>query len=262
MSSLAERQDAFLHSILDEAAPLPDGWGNSQAAGMTVYRGNYRSALMGALAETYERTALCVGSKAFAQASINHAIAHPPSGWTIDEAGEGFNETCAKLFPERSEVAELAWLEWTMLELATAPDSTPINAQDFAAVSVDFVDEDWGELRLEFQPRATARLVGHDLETLWRALGGDEPLPDTRFDAPHTCIASRAGERPTFTILEADHAVAFAAIQDGASYGELIAVLIGENEAPTPEDIQTAAMRAGAMLGTWLNEGLIVAINP
>ena len=50
MSDLAERQSAFLRSILDEDAPLPSGWGNSQAAGMAVYRGNYRSALMGALA--------------------------------------------------------------------------------------------------------------------------------------------------------------------------------------------------------------------
>lgn len=261
MNTLSERQDAFLASILDEGAPLPDGWGNSQAAGMAVYRGNYRSALMGALAEVYERTALLLGSKAFAQSCINHAIAHPPSGWTIDEAGEGFDETCAKLFPDRPEVAELAWVEWTMLELATAPDTQPLSPQDFAAVSAQFGDEDWGGLRLEFQPRAKARLVGHDLEALWQAIGKGDAMTDSRLDTPATCLVSRHEERPTFTLLEADHAAAFAAMQAGANYGELIAVLLGENDDRVPQDIQSAAMRAGAMLGTWLNEGLIVAIN-
>lgn len=267
MTTLATRQDAFLRSILDEGAALPEGWGNSQSAGMAVYRGNYRSALMDALAESYERTALFLGPKAFAQSSINQAIAHPPSGWTVDEAGEGFDETCAALFPDSPQVAELAWLEWTMLQLATAPDSVPISAQDFASVSEQFGDEDWGELRLGFQPRAKARLVDHNLEALWLALGkrasgegGD--LPETRLETPLTCIASRDGERPTFTLVEAYHAPAFIAMQEGASYGELIMVLLGDNENPQTGDIQHAAMRAGATLGEWLNAGLITAINP
>ncbi|MEP1420294.1 MAG: DNA-binding domain-containing protein [Erythrobacter sp.] len=262
MSSLAERQDAFLASILDEGAPVPRGWGNSQAVGMAVYRGNYRSALMGALAETFERTAMCIGPKAFAQASINHAIAHPPSGWTIDEAGEGFDETCAEMFHDRPEVAELAWIEGAMLELATAPDTVPMTPDDFAAVSSEFGDEDWGELRLQFQPRARARLVRHDLEALWQAIGTEDQMPEICLETHATCVVSRHEERPTFTLLEAGHAPAFTAMQEGASYGELIAVLLDGNESPTQANIQSAAMRAGGMLGTWLNEGLIVAINP
>lgn len=261
MNTLAERQAAFLRAILDERAPLPDGWGNRQTAGMAVYRGNYRSALMGALAETYERTALLVGAKPFAQACINHAIAHPPSGWTIDEAGAGFDATLARMFGDNPEIAELAWLEWAMLELATAPDTTPFAAQDFAQASAAFGDEEWGNLRLAFQPRSRARLVGHDLEAIWRALGKGEAPPDARLEAPCTCLVWREGERPTFTLLGADHAQAFAAMQEGASYGELIGVLLGEEE-PAPAAIQRAAMRAGEMLGTWLTEGLVVGINP
>ncbi|MEM1052720.1 MAG: DNA-binding domain-containing protein [Pseudomonadota bacterium] len=262
MSDLAERQEAFLRSILDEDAPLPDGWGNSQAMGMTVYRGNYRSALMGALAETYERTALCLGPHGFAQGCINHAIAHPPSGWTIDEAGAGFDRTLAELFPDRPEITELAWLEWTMMQLATAPNMAPVSAQDFAVASAEFGDGDWGELRIAFQPRAKARLVNHDLETLWRALGSESEAPDIRLETQQTCIVSREAERPTFRLFEADHAAAVAAMQDGATYGELIELLLGKHENPKAEQVQAAAMRAGGMLGLWLKEGWIVAINP
>lgn len=261
--SLAQRQQAFLAAILDERAPLPEGWGNSQAAGMAVYRGNYRSALMGALGETYERTALYLGEGPFQQASINHAIKNPPSGWTIDEAGARFDETCAEHFAQNREVAELAWLEWSMLELATAPDTQPLTPEAFGAVAAEFGDEDWGNLRLAFQPRARARLVHYDLTALWKALGQEgAEQPDIHLGAPQTCLVWREGERPTFILVEADHAAAFTGMQAGANYGEVIALLIGGDAEPMPEQIQNAAMRAGAMLGKWLQEGIVVGINP
>lgn len=266
MTNLADRQAAFLRAILDDNAPLPGGWSNRQTAGLAVYRGNYRSALMGALAETYERTARYAGESAFRQASMNHAIKHPPSGWTIDEAGAGFAETCAAMFAGNPEVAELAWLEWTMLELATAPDTAPMTAEDFAAQSAEFGDEDWGGLRLSFQPRAAARIVDHNLTALWKALDGSESeesvsQPDLAIAKPLTCLVWREGERPTFILTDADHAAAIEAMIAGATYGELIGVLIGEDAEPAPEAIQAAAMRAGAMLGLWLTQGLVTGID-
>ena len=263
MSDLAKRQQAFLAAILDDAAPMPQAWGNSQAAGMDVYRGNYRSALMDVLADTFERTRRYVGQQPFRQVSMHHIITHPPAGWTIDEAGEGFAQTCAELFRDNPEAGELAWLEWALRLLATAPDSAPLTAQDFAAASADFGDEEWSNLRLGFAPRATARLVGHDLEALWRALGeeGGE-MPQVVLPAPQCCLVWREGERPTFKLVEADHDAAFAAMAGGASYAEVIALLIGEDPEPSAEAIQQAAMRAGAMLGVWLNEGLVTALNP
>ena len=262
-TSLADRQEAFLAAILDDKADMPDGWGDTQALGMDVYRGNYRAALLGALADTFERTRAHVGEKVFAQASINHIIANPPAGWTIDEAGLGFDETCAQFFKQNPEVAELAWLEWTLLGLATAPDTEPLTAQDFGALAAGFGDEDWATVRLGLQPRSAARIVRYDLEALWKALGNaNMPRPDARLAEPKAVIAWREGERPTFILTDADHATAFTAMSEGATYGELIALLLGEDSDPTPEAIQQAAMRAGEMLGTWLSEGMVVAINP
>lgn len=261
MTTLAERQAAFLAAILDERAALPEGWGNSQGIGIEVYRGNYRSALMGVLEDTYERTRRYVGEAPFRRLAMHHVIRHPPAGWTIDEAGAGFAETCAELVTDNPEVAELAWLEWTMRALATAPDSAPMSAHDFAAASAGFDDEDWANMQLEFGPRAEARLVGHDLDAMWRALGEEgAAMPGVRLDAPATCLVWREGEKPTFILTDADHAGAFTAMQQGAAYGEVIGVLLGARE-PTPEAIQQAAMRAGEMLGIWLNEGLVTRLT-
>ncbi|MEO0463100.1 MAG: DNA-binding domain-containing protein [Pseudomonadota bacterium] len=254
--SLLAQQEAFLAAILDDEAPLPPGWGKRHQLGMQVYRGNYRSAQMDALADTYTRTAAYVGADAFRQASINHAIARPPSHWTIDAAGEGFAQTCAQLFGGNPEAEELAWLEWVMLELGSAPDCTPLSPEEFAATSAGFGDAEWMGLRLTFQPRAVARIVAHDLTALWQA-GGEAAAH--RFEGPQGCIAWREGERPTFKLVSAGAAEVFNAMALGAAYADAITILAGD--APSPEAIQQAATAAGAMLGDWLSEGLITALG-
>ncbi|MBV7258162.1 HvfC/BufC N-terminal domain-containing protein [Erythrobacter crassostreae] len=259
--TLAKRQAAFLRSVLDESAPLPEGWGNSQTVGMSVYRGNYRSALVGALESTFERTARYVGEGPFKQVSAHHAIAHPPSGWTIEEAGAGFDATCAELFANNPEVAELAWLEWAMLKVSRAPDIQPFGATEFGEATAEFGDKDWMGLKLEFQPRAEAREVKANLSGLWSALeeGADGDRPASLLDQPKGCIVSREGELPTFQMVTPEAAHAFDAMQKGAAYGEAIMLLAGEN--PDAEKIQQAAVQAGGMLGEWLNEGLIVGVR-
>ncbi|MEP0188958.1 MAG: DNA-binding domain-containing protein [Erythrobacter sp.] len=257
---LAERQAAFMQAVLDDNAPLPEGWGNSQAAGMSVYRGNYRSALIGALDSTFERTARYVGEETFKQAAVHHAISHPPCGWTIDEAGAGFDRTCAQLFSDNPEVAELAWLEWTMQEVSTAPDQEPLSAAAFGEASASFDDEAWMRLSLTFQPRMAGREVSHDLTGLWSALEEEgNAVPDPTLPSPRACLVWREGERPTFMLTDLAQVEALALMQQGASYGDLIGALAGAD--PDPSAIQDAAMQAGAMLGNWLNEGMILSFE-
>jgi len=258
-NGLADKQAEFMRAILDQDAPLPAGWGNSHALGLSVYRGNYRGAVMSALEDSFERTGRYIGEEAFRTARINHAIANPPSHWTIDAVGAGFDETCATLFPNNAEVTELAWLEWAMLELVGAPDQEVCSPQDFAAASAEFGDAEWLGLGLTFQSRATSRLVTHDLTALWKSLSDPEADRDLRgYEAEQGCLVWREGERPTFLMVEADSVRAFDAMQKGARYGDLIELLAGQDADETA--IGEAAQRAGAMLGMWLSEGLVTAI--
>ncbi|MEO1489193.1 MAG: hypothetical protein AAFR88_07135, partial [Pseudomonadota bacterium] len=181
-----------------------------------------------------------------------------PSHWTIDAVGEGFDTTCAELFRDNPEVAELAWLEWAMLDLATAPDAAPIGAEDFSEATAPFGDEDWMALTVTMMPRAAARIVEHDLDALWRSLSEEGTAADLQ-PGQHGCIAWREGERPTFLMVEPDSARAFSAMQSGANYGEVIALLAGEE--PDDEAIQDAAMRAGGFLGQWLQQGMLAGLN-
>jgi len=112
VSGLARRQQEFLAALLDEEAPLPAGWQVRHARGLAIYRNNYRGGLIDTLRDTYPRTEVLAGEAAFARAAAHHCITHPPSSWTLDQVGAGFSATCAELFRDDPDVAELAALEW------------------------------------------------------------------------------------------------------------------------------------------------------
>ena len=259
-ASLADQQDAFLSMIHDDDAPAPPGWNARHAAGMAVYRNNYRTALVDALADTFARTRDHVGEDAFRQAAAHHLITSPPGGWSIDDAGYGFDETCAALFVDDPEVAELAWLEWSMLLAFKARDVEPLDAAGFAQATAAFSETDWTMLRLNFMPGLAFRIVENDLRSLWTALGNGEPQPAKLvLEQPATCTVWREGERPVFTLTPAEEVTAIKAMIGGAPFGEAC-TQIAENAAP--DDVADAAMRAGAMLGRWLQEGMIAGIAP
>ncbi|KUO49368.1 MAG: hypothetical protein APF78_02095 [Sphingomonadales bacterium BRH_c3] len=258
--SLAERQAAFMAQVLFDEAPLPQGWNDRHAAGIEVYRGNYRSSLIEALKSTYEKTERWVGEDAFRRAAAHHVITNPPTSWTLDDAGAGFDATCAELFRNDPEVAELAWLEWAMFQAFTSADVASLDADGFTWQTSGFGEEEWTNLRLEFLPGAASRQVSHNMRAIWNALGEDELVHvATALDTPQSVLVWREGERATFMMGSVEEARAFAALQGGMPYGEMCMMLAGEEA--TADEAQQAAMRAGALLGRWLNEGLIAALR-
>lgn len=253
--SLAAKQQAFMAAILDDEAPLPGGWSARHGAGLAIYRNNYRSALVEALAATYERTLKWVGEESFRRAAAHHLILHPPGGWTIDDAGAGFERTLAELFAKDPEVAELAALEWAMHRAFVAADAAPLAAADFAAQTAEFGEEEWGALGFAFVPGTAVLAVGHDIGALWSALGA-EPFaaPDLALAEAHRLIVWREGLRPVFRLADMAEGEALAAAQGGSNFGDLCAGLV---ERLGPDE---GVARAGALLGRWLQDGLIAGL--
>ena len=183
-------------------------------------------------------------------------IQTPPNSWTLDHVADGFVEVLHDLFAGDPEVSELAWLEWAMHRAFVAADTVPMDAAGFAAASAGFAEEDWASLRLSFLPSLHLRTVAHDAGTLWNALSADEfEAPDYALPAPAPIIVWREGLRPTFMPLDVPEGHGLARMLDGAGYGEMVeslAAQVGDEE---------AIMAAGAMLGRWLGNGLIVAVS-
>jgi hypothetical protein len=253
---LAQQQAAFMAQVLDDEAALPPGWTARHAAGMAVYRNNYRTALVEAMRATYERTARWVGEAAFARAAAHHLILHPPSSWTLDVIGDGFPDTLAELFAHDPEVPELAALEWAMHCAFTAADATPLDGLGLAAATAAFSEEDWGAMRIAFVPGCAVVPASHDLAALWQALATDP------FDAPDYALAEpaclqvwREGLNPVFRPVDLAAGRALELALGGASFGEVCAALV---EA-LGEDAGVA--RAGALLGEWLGDALVASVR-
>lgn len=255
--TLAQSQAEFMANVLDEDHALPAGWSARHAAGLAIYRNNYRTSLVEALRSTFERTAAYVGEDAFRQAAAHHLITHPPGSWTLDHAGDGFAETLRELFKSDPEVAELGWLEAAMQRAFVAADAAPLDAESFAEATALFTEDDWSDMRLRFLPGTALAPVAHDIPALWRAIDPDGEVPKQadRLDAPMHLLVWREGLKPVFRLVDSSEGEAMTGLIGGASYGDACAMLVerlGE---------EAAIAQAGAMLGRWLHDGLIEGVS-
>ncbi|TMM47273.1 DNA-binding domain-containing protein [Qipengyuania marisflavi] len=250
--TLAVLQSEFLGAIHDDEIALPDSWDDRRRKGFAIYRNAYRATLVDALRESFARTAAWVGDEAFRAAASHHVIAHPPSSWTLDLLGEGFDATCAELFAQDPEVAELAWLEWAMQTAFVAEDAAPLDAAGFGAATADFAEADWADLTLRFASGMVVVGTAFDLPRIWNS-DPSEPLPpdDLRLAAPSACAVWREEERPMFQIVSAAEGQALTAMLAGTSYGELCAMLIEQHGE------EAGIAMAGGLLGGWLGRGWI-----
>ena len=153
--SLLARQRAMRDEILatDEQAVSP-------AEGMEVYRNAYRNRLLEALRSSFEKTCKYVGGEAFDTAACHHIILDPPTSWTLDDYGAGFDLTLAELFAEDPEVAELAWLEWHMQRAFGSVDVDALDAAKLAAGELGIPD--WDRASFTLVPSFAMRAIDTD----------------------------------------------------------------------------------------------------
>lgn len=257
MIGLVQTQRAFQAQILSEDAPLPSGWDTPRMlSGLDIYRNAYRARLVSALRTSYERVWTWIGDEAFDAAAAHHLILNPPKSWTLDDAGQGFDNSLAELFPDDPEVAELAWLEWTMQTAFTAADADALDATGFATRTADFDEEEWASLRLSFVPSLVVGKVRTCCADIWRAIATEREAPDRLLlDTPATLIVWRDGLQPRFRVLEHEEAMALAALRDGRTLGDICESLV-----PLHGEEQAAA-EAGAMLGRWIGDGMIARLG-
>jgi len=254
MSLVDQQRDFHSHILSEEAVDWP-GWDDRMQAGMAVYRNAYRARLMECMQASYDKTWSWVGDESFNAAAAHHLILNPPKSWTLDAIGLGFDETLHQLFADDPEVAELAWLEWEMQQAFVAEDVAPVDGAAFAEETSAFDDEGWTGLRLSFAPSLKVRSVQCDIAAIWSAISKEEAVSDPiALSTPAKLIVWREGLRPCFRQLDAEEGEALDMMQDGKSFGAMCDALSRSG------DEDSSAARAGAMLGRWIADGLIIGL--
>jgi len=217
-------------------------------AGLSVYQNNYRAQLAACLADGFARTRAWIGAEAFHAAVVAHVDRVPPSSWTLYAYGRDFPPTLAIHYPNDPEVADLAWIELALADAFVAPDATALNMDQVAGV-------DWDQAVLRFTPTLDVADLTTNAPAIWSALGtGDMPPAPELLGEAGAVLVWRRDHVAQFRAIDQIELRAIAATRAGMSFAELCAQLVetlGE---------QPGVARAGALLGQWLMEGLIVDI--
>ncbi len=253
--NLATSQQEFMAQILFEDRPQPPAWPERMMQGLEVYRHAYRSRLVDALRETFPNTVKWVGDEAFLQAAAHHIIQHPPTSWTLDDAGKNFDITAQELFQNDPEVAELVWLEWSMHDIFTCADETALDLSAFIKLTDSFDDTDWDQVKIQFTGSMHLRSVQYDNVGLWRTMKNEKKtecaMPLSTY---HGCLVWREGFVPACRLIDSAEMAFLQTIVEGAPYGDACRGLAEKMS-------ESAAIEhAGQYLGHWLKDGLIVGL--
>ncbi len=252
MNKLSHLQDRFFAQIMDENAPRPADWDARKEAGISIYRENYRSAIVSAITDLHLQTGVFLGAEKFRAFAIHHARSRPPKGWNIDEAAMGFADTLDDVAPEQPEAADLARLEWAMHKVSLAKDEIPLSMAQWHDRASDFAPDDWVALKLKCIACLDVLATTIDTPALFSALSQGK-MADARASTGYVTVW-REYEQPVATFQSTVDGEALIAARNGAPFGEIIAVLgRSMNEG-------AAAERAGQLLGSWLSQGWIADI--
>ena len=243
--NLIRLQQDFSAHLLDRPSAI-----SAEVQGdLAVYHYAYRAQLLNCLRDTFDKTWAWLGDDGFEDAARAHIEAHPPSAWTLNVYGENFDRTLAGLHPDDPEVAELAWLEWSLRRAFDGPDADPVDPAGLASI-------DWDQAVLYFVPTLKLGGVTTNCAALWTALAaGDQPPPAERLPAPAAIRVWRQELSVRFNTMDAVEERAARLVLDGSDFPELCAVLASELGE------EAGGAEVGRILGLWLQDGLIAAIS-
>jgi hypothetical protein len=147
--TLAQQQEWFCRSVTapegtetvtaEEAARVlkPSRQLNS-AMRLQIYRHAYRARLVECLADDYAGVARGLGERAFEDVCQGYIEEHPSGSPSLNHFGRHFSAFCrTRTFAGAAFFADLAALEWAIVEAIHAPASEPLTAADIAAIDAD-----------------------------------------------------------------------------------------------------------------------------
>jgi hypothetical protein len=204
-----------------------------------VYAGMYTTRLIDAIAEDYPKLRVALGEDRFGDVVARYVRAHPPSSFTLREAGAAL-----AAFLRESELAppwaaDLAALERARVEVFDGPDAEPLTQEAVAALG-----EALPELGLAWVPASVVVPLAWTVDDLWSAIEDEQPFEEPRAEA-RVVLAWRRDLSVLHRTLDADEGRLAPMIAQGASFAVVCEVL-GELHG------DAASGRAVELLLRWL----------
>ena len=215
--------------------------------GLLVYQNNYRAALMACLEESFARTRDWLGAQEFKALAVGYIDAFPPNSWSLDHYASGFPSALGLALANTPEAGELA-----ALELALAETFVGLDAEAIAPAALGTIDWESAVLRLVPTTRLLPQCTNAPAIYSSLASGQQAPAP-MRLSEPQSLLIWRQQYTSCFRTLVPQEAELVRELFAGMRFTELCTRLVqvlGE-----AQGVKTA----GAWLGRWVGDGLLLA---
>lgn len=238
------------------AALVRDDRGLGAVERLDVYANAYFYRIHDCLAEDFGALRAALGPDWFHDLITAYLLDHPPRHPSLRFAGDrlaGHLRDAAGAQPFRDRLpwaADLAALEWALVDAFDAADAPAVGREALAAVPPDR----WSALRFELQPALAQLCTKWPVHALRRAWDREEPLAASLEPSESSLRVWRSGERVRYQSIDASEAQALERIARGENFGALctwLADATGETEAPA---------RAAGLLARWIGDDLIARI--
>lgn len=251
MSLLAARQRWLHRAITSDRAPTRPGTmlGGTVVppeTGLAVYRHAYRARLREALADDFATVARVVGDEVFDRLVAAFIRAHPPQDATLNAYGRFFAPWLARArIARRAPLAELARLEWALVEALHAPSGEPLSAAALATIA----PHAWGRIRLRPAPALRVLACRFAVDAAVTAVGRDQPPPPLRRRSGGVAVIRQADGLRRVPLDPVETRV-LTALVAGATLGDAL----GRIAAPRLPAIRDAFAR-------WIAQGFFTALT-
>jgi Putative DNA-binding domain len=218
---------------------------------LDIYADMYFYRIRDCLMEDFAALHAVIGAAAFHNLITDYLLVHPSTHFSLRHVGRHLpayvgTHALGEQYPY---LADLAALEWTILESFDAPDAAPLDAAALGAVP----EECWPDLRFTLTPSLHVLELGWPVHEIWRqAQAGDRPFSEP---AETYLRVWRQNLRVFHRPVDAAEYAALTAIRAGETFSEVcesIAAVVGEDEGPE---------RAATLLQEWLADALLTGCS-
>ena len=141
-------------------------------ARLDIYRRAYVTRLVECLADDYPAVAHALGASTFEAVCCDYIAQNPPASSSLNFYGAAFADFCAALSgpPDAGFVADLARLEWALVEVIHADAQPALDPTRLARVTAD----EWPRLRLVPSPALRLIRCSYPVHRYYRAFVEEE----------------------------------------------------------------------------------------
>lgn len=185
-----------------------------------VYRNNVTAALVTALRVRFPMLHRLLGESAFFSITSEYISNHKPGSPVLIDYGANFPDHLAAINAE-SRIIDLARLENGWWQAYHAEESEPLDAQAFAALDPDSLDQ----IGFRFHPSVQVLHLSTEAASLWQALqvGVEKAHELAKAVAPQFVLVARPDADVSLLVIDEPSAGFLSLLIGGATLGEAFA---------------------------------------